>query len=222
MIFKQKTKVGIMNKYNLAKIMLGLFLVFSILSMIPVAKAAPPEEWGPKPWPWQHGGWPAYLYKKPRGNWIGAWPFLYPDMDEWWIPHDDYSWFRMGWQVSDFEIEVGWDPGPPYEFRLIIDGEEIHMQRWCRRYKDELVTFPDGVDRIVDSRAWFCSVVFDPYYFEVGDHEIRFQFLVKKPYYGSDSNEWRYYVNYHEGEMFEWWYGEFGLVWDRCHTLHVY
>lgn len=210
-----------MNRSKLTKLILCMLLMVTVFSVFPVVNASTPEDWGPKPWPWQKGGWPAYIYKKDAGNWIGGWPFLGVG-GEWWIPHDEASWFRMGWQVSDFEIEAGWDPGPPYKFRLFVDGEEIHMQAWARHFKAATVMFPDGVERTVTSRAWFCYASFDPDFFEVGDHEIRFQFLVKKPYIGSDSNEWRYYANYQDGEGFIYWYGDVGLEWNQIHILHVY
>jgi hypothetical protein len=208
-----------MNRNKLSELILCILLIFGIFSFIPVVLADPPEEWGSKPWPWQRGG-PAYLWKKPAGNWIGAWPWLGPG-GYWEIPQDEYSWFRIGWQVSDFEIEAGWDPGPPYKYRLFVDGEEIPMQRWCRTFKDQIVMFPDGVIRTVDSRAWMFIATFDPGFFELGEHEIRVQFLVKKPYIGSDSNKWRFYTNYQSGPGFEAWYGPVGLVNDQFHTLNV-
>ena len=223
---KKKMDLKKINRNKLLKLTLCMLLMASIFSFFPAALAdSTPEEWGPKPWPWQHGGAPAYRFKKPQGNWIGLWPFLGPGAD-WGIPQDEPSWIRIGWIVSDFEIEAGWDPGPPYQFRLFIDGEEIPMKRWARHYKNEDVMFPDGVVRNVDSRAWMCMASFDPYYFEIGPHEIRLQMLVKKPYFGSDSKEWRFYENHltggTPGNSFEDWYGPAGLVWDQSHTLWIF
>jgi len=213
-----------MNRNKLVKLTLCMLLMFSIFSFFPVAFADPPEEWGPKPWLWQKGGRPAYLFKKPAGNWIGAWYWLGPGAD-WWIPQDDYSYFIIGWIVSDYEIEAEWDPGHPYQFLLFIDGENIPMKRWSRNFKNEEVEFPDGVTRIVDSHAWMFTARFDPDYFEIGDYEIRVQFLVKNPYFGSDSNKWRFYENHMTGgtpgNSFEDWYGPVGLVHNQFHTLHV-
>ncbi|MEJ2279791.1 MAG: hypothetical protein P8Y70_18910 [Candidatus Lokiarchaeota archaeon] len=150
---------------------------------------------------------------------------------EWGIPRDDYSFLRVGWITSKYEIDQGWDPGPPYEFRLFIDGQEIPMQRWSRNYKDQEVLYPDGEFRIVNSHVWVFFVSFDPYFFELGPHEIRLQMLVHKPYFGSESNNWRFYTNYLTGggdpmnpdvPTFEDWYGPAGLVWDQYHTLYVF
>jgi hypothetical protein len=199
----------------------------TIFSFIPLVYADPPEEWDP----WQKGGEPAYLFKKPGyfwwsgGNWIGGWVWLGPD-GYWEMSQDAYSSFRIGWIISDYEIEMGWDPGPPYQFRLFVDGEEIVMQRWARHFKNWEVLFPNGEVHTTDSHVWMWSVRFDPNYFELGYHEIRLQMLVKKPYYGSDSKEWRFFENHLTGgvdpEYFEDWYGPAGLVWDQTHTLYVY
>jgi len=224
-----------MNRNKIVKLTLCMLLMVSIFSLFPVVLAdKPPKEKEP----WQ-GGPPAYIFKKPGylpkwvdpvngGNWIGGWLWLGVG-GEMGIPQDDYSMFRIGWQVSDYEIEQGWDPGPPYKFKLFVDGEEINMQRYSRHFKDMEVTFPNGEFLIVDSHAWMFCVRFDPYFFELGAHEIRLQMLVKKPYFGSDSNEWRFYTNYLTGggplpdiPTFEDWYGLAGLEWDQVHTLHVY
>ena len=209
-----------MNRNKLSKWTLCILLMFSILSFIPVAFAdSTPEEWGQKPWPWQHGGAPGYRFKKPSGNWIGGWFWLGPGA-EWEIPQDDYSFLRIGWIISDYEIEQGWDPGPPYQFLLFIDGEKVPMKRWARRFKNEDILFPDGEVRNTDSRVWMFTAMFDPYYFEIGDYEIRIQFLVKNPYQTSDSNKWRPYQNYMPGDW-QSWYGPVGVVNDQYHILHV-
>ena len=200
-----------------------MLLMFAFLSFIPVVNAEP-------------GKWPAYLFKKPGyfgfsgGNWIGAWFWSPPDgpgiEGDWEIPHDQYSFFRTGWMVADYEIEMGYDPGPPYQYNLFINGEKIGMKRWVWTEKGERI-FPDGEFRPYKARAWMWVVRFDPYFFEQGkDYEIRLQFLVKNPYYGSPSNKWRTYINHLEDitldTFFEYWYGEAGLINDQHHTLHVY
>ena len=233
----KKMNLKKMNRNKLSTWILCILLTFSIFSFIPVAFAdSTPEEWGPKPWPWQKGGQPAWFFKKPAGNWIGGWPFLFPGAN--WplivgdpgIPHDDYSYFIIGWQVSDYEIEMEWDPGPPYKFLLFIDDEKIPMKRWARNFKDvEMGPFPDdGAYRIVDIDVSMFVASFDPYYFEPGVYEIRLQMLVKNPYFESDgagSNKWRFYENHLSGgwypEAFEDWYGPAGLEWNQVHYLHV-
>ena len=57
---------------------------------------------------------------------------------------------------------------------------------------------------------------------------MRLQFLVKNPYFGSDDNKWRPYVNYLSGggppgAPFTWedWYGTVGEVNDQVWTLHA-
>ena len=97
-----------MNKNKLTKVTLCILLMSTIFSFLPVVYADPPEEWDP----WQKGGRPAYMFKKPIGNWIGLWPYIGPG-GYWEIPQNDYSYVRIGWIVSDYEIEQGWDPGPP-------------------------------------------------------------------------------------------------------------
>ena len=217
-----------MNRNKLVKLTLCMLLMVSIFSLFPVVLAdKPPKEKEP----WQDGGPPAYLFKKPGyfewsgGNWIGGWFWLGPG-GYWEIPQDGYSYLRIGWIISDYEIEQGWDPGPPYKFRLFVDDEEIVMQRWARHYKDEEVEFPNGEVHTTDSHAWMFSARFDPNFFELGYHEIRIQFLVKKPYFGSDSNEWRFFENFltggTPGNSFEDWFGPVGVVNDQFHWLYVY
>jgi hypothetical protein len=81
---------------------------------------------------------------------------------------------------------------------------------------------------------------FDPYYFELGPHEIRAQFLVQGPYQTSDSNKWRFYQNYMSGggdpdgteppdgtpldewPTYEYWYGPVGFENNHFHTLWVF
>ena len=72
-------------------------------------------------------------------------------------------------------------------------------------------------------------VRFDPGYFEAGEtYEIRQQFLVQKPYFGSDIKGWRFYVNYMTGggppdAPYSWedWYGAAGVINDQIYYLHV-
>jgi hypothetical protein len=191
--------------------------MFTVFSFIPVANVK--------------AGWPAYLWKKP-----GYWPATGNQIYWWWligigntqtIPDDEYSFYRIGWIVSDYEIEAGLDPGPPYQNKLYINGEEIVMQRFVWTVQDEVVVFPDGVERTVHTRAWMWIVRFEPGYFEEGEtYEIREVFLVRKPYQVevsgglTDSNKWRPYVNYMPGDW-QYWYGDVGVINDQITYLHV-
>ncbi|MFX1480665.1 MAG: hypothetical protein ACFFCI_21455 [Promethearchaeota archaeon] len=182
------------------------------------------------------GKWPAYLFKKEGylpntgGQHIGAWyyPFIGPE-GHWEVSAGEYCFFRTGWMVSDYEIETGLDPGPPYQYRLFIDDEEITMQRWTWTIPKDTLLFPDGVYRDVKIRAWMWVVRFEPGYFEAGkSYMIRVQFLVQKPYFGSDIVGWRFYVNHMTGggippADFTWedWYGTAGVVNDQFHWLDV-
>ena len=100
------------------------------------------------------------------------------------------------------------------------------MKRWATTGKGE-GEFPNGEVHSYKARAWMWVARFDPYYFTQGeDYEIRLEFLVKNPYFGSDSNKWRPFVNHLEDltpdTYFEFWYGPAGIVNDQWHTLHVY
>lgn len=207
-----------MNRKKLAKLTVCVLVMFTVLSFIPVVNVK--------------AGWPAYLFKKP-----GYWPWTEGNQILWWwaigigatqdIPDDQYSFYRIGWIVSDYEIEVGLDPGPPYQNKLFIDGKEIHMQRFTWTIQKDYFMFPDGVLRTVHTRAWMWIVRFEPGYFEEGKtYEIREVFLVKKPYQTevsgglTDSNEWRPYVNYMPGDWV-YWYGDVGVVNDQVTYLHA-
>ncbi|MFW9949809.1 MAG: hypothetical protein ACFFKA_06770 [Candidatus Thorarchaeota archaeon] len=216
-----------MNRNNISKLILLTVLMFTIFS-IPFVSAEP-------------GKWPAYLFKKG-----GYFPFSDPPgyrIWSWWMPwigpggHDylpaenanGYCFYRIGWIVSDYEIEMGYDPGPPYQYNLFINDKEIVMQRWTWTVPKGEVLYPDGVVKTVNSRAWMWIVRFDPGYFEAGKtYKIREQFLVQKPYQESDDRDWRPYVNYMSGggppnAPFTWedWYGPIGVVNDQIYWLHV-
>ena len=97
-----------MNKNKFSKLLLCTLLISTIFS-IPVVNAEP-------------GKWPAYLFKKPGyfpnseipGYHIGAWwwPPIYLT-GQWEVPAGEYCFYRTGWIVSDYEIEMGYDPGAP-------------------------------------------------------------------------------------------------------------
>ncbi len=197
----------------------------ALILLIPVAYAEP-------------GKWPAYLFKKPGyfgfsgGNHIGAWyyPFIGPG-GHWEvnITAMEYCFFRSGWAVSDYEIETGLDPGPPYQMNLFIDDEEITMQRWSWVIPKDTVLYPDGVWRDTKTRVWMWVVRFDPGYFEAGkSYKITYQFLVHGQYFGSNIKGWRFYVNHMTGggippADFTWedWYGTAGVINNNFHWLDV-
>lgn len=180
-------------------------------------------------------GTPAYVWKKPgwtsyTGNRILNWWFPWVGIGgDVYIDYDNWSFFRMGWLVSDYEIEMGYDPGPPYQMKLFIDGEEILMKRFSYSYKEELFLFPDGVETDCHVRAWMWHVRFEPGYFEEGKtYEIREVFLVQKPYQGINERGWRPYVNYMSGggppnAPYSWedWYGPVGIENDIVTYLHA-
>lgn len=216
-----------MNKNKICKLSLLTVLMFTIFS-VPFVSAEP-------------GKWPAYLFKK-----AGYFPFSDPPgfrIMPWWAmdiePGDHvevpaelvagYCFYRTGWIVSDYEIKMGYDPGPPYQSNLFINDEEIVMQRWTWTEPKGEVLYPDGVVKIVNSRAWMWIVRFDPGYFEAGKtYKIGEQFLVQKPYQESYDRGWRPYVNYMSGggppdAPYTWedWYGPVGLVNDFFYYLDV-
>jgi hypothetical protein len=205
-----------------SKLILLTTLGILIFGFFPIACAEP-------------GKWPAYIFKKPGytgvdGYHIGAWYYPFIGIGgHWEVPAGEYCFFRTGWIVSDWEIDTGLDPGPPYQNHLFVNGEEIVMQRWTWTIPKTTSLYPDGVERSVNLRAWMWGVRFDPGYFEAGkSYKIRLQFLVQKPYYGSPSRGWRPYVNYMSGggvppADFTWedWYGPVGVVNDQYHWLDV-
>ena len=206
-----------------SKLILLTTLGILVFGFFPIACAEP-------------GKWPAYLFKRPGylpgtgGYHIGAWyyPFIGPG-GHWEIPAGEYAFFRSGWIVSDYEIETGLDPGPPYQMKLFIDGEKITMQRWTWVLPKDTVLYPDGVWRDTKTRAWMWVVRFDPGYFEAGkSYKITYQFLVHGQYFGSDIKGWRFYVNYMTGggvlpADFTWedWYGTAGEINNNFHWLDV-
>ncbi|MFW9825795.1 MAG: hypothetical protein ACFFE4_22840 [Candidatus Thorarchaeota archaeon] len=208
-----------MNKKNLSKLTLCILLMITVFSFIPVVNVK--------------AGAPAYMWKKPgwttdTGNRIWNWWFPWIGTDgHVYIDHDDWSFFRVGWAVSDYEIEMGYDPGPPYQMKLFIDGEEIVMKRFAYAYKD-LSLFPNGELRTAHIRVWMWHVRFEPGYFEKDvTYVIREVFLVRKPYQTDDSNKWRTYVNHMSGggppgAPYTWedWYGPVDLGNDQITYLH--
>ena len=95
--------------------------------------------------------------------------------------------FRIGWALSEEELENDWAPKNPWKFRLFINEEEINLQRYGVK--------PDKTLGIVKMTVWYH--IFGPGFFEAeGDYLLRFEFWVRKPYQGDGLNHWRIFVDY--------------------------
>jgi hypothetical protein len=100
-------------------------------------------------------------------------------------PHDEPC--LWGVMTSCSEDEIGYFPQPPYEHKLFIDGDEINLLRFVWTDKDGIFGTP--------GLKWFVFYqTFEAGYFEVGEHEIKHEMWVQKPYLGEEVYGWRIYI----------------------------
>jgi len=143
--------------------------------------------------------------------------------DFWYFPYDEYSatisaeqgsYFTANIGPTEDELESGLWPANPYEIKLFIDfiddeieKKEIVLRRFHYYNNEEYPLW--GFLCTPESHNWFFTQAFDPGYFETGDYEVTVEYWVKKPYAGSESNEWRPFVD------------EYGEEWIFTYTLTV-
>ena len=110
------------------------------------------------------------------------------------------------------EDEIGYFPQHPYKHKLFIDGEKIPLRRFV--FYDEY-----GYVFGIPETKWYCFYqVFEAGYFDLGEHDIRHEAWVQKPYAGSEIYGWRIFVNYEGPEDL---YGPIGVPYNLTYTLTV-
>lgn len=185
-----------MNKSKLIpKIIVFLALGILTISFIPSVQAGVPPFLDPTP-----------------GQYIGYYPWDGRD-----ISASDYSYFKVGFGYTPEETQTGWWPKNPYKVRLYFDGVEIPLRRYVWYDKE-------GEAMGAPVHWWYFYQIFKPGYFTLEeDILVRIEVYVKKPYLGSDSNKWRWFVNL-EGPAIPWedpFYGPIGLPWTLEHYIHI-
>lgn len=115
------------------------------------------------------------------------------------------SWDKVGAACNPEELEKGWWPSNPYQFRFYIDGQEIQFRRFFYKLKDIEYSVPymeggkwnySAEPIITTQKTWFWYNFFAPGYFTPGTHTIRVEFWVYNSYGGSPETGWRIFVNY--------------------------
>lgn len=157
--------------------------------------------------PSSQAGVPPFL-DPPPGQYIGYYPW-----DERDISASEYSYFRVGFGYTTEEIENEWWPKNPYSVRLFFDGVEIPLPRYTL-YDTE------GEEPI---HWWYFYQIFKPGYFTPNDHIlVRIEVYVHGSYLGSDSNEWRLFINIYGPEPPDPInYGPHGFPWTPEHSIHI-
>jgi len=145
-------------------------------------------------------GRPPFIQKLPGDNNLRApWWFgefiedppgsgeYYYSYEEWEFDSTEELYFRMGWGLSEEELENDWAPKNPWKYKLFINDEEINLQRY-----DVKAVKASGILKV---SYWYH--IFEPGYFIVGEeYLLRFEFWVRRPYQGDGLNHWRIYVDY--------------------------
>lgn len=173
-----------------------VFLVLGILtiSFIPSTQAGVPPFLDPQP-----------------GQYIGYYPW-----DECFISASDYSYFRVGFGYTPEEIQTRWWPKNPYRVRLYFDEVEIPLRRYVWYDKE-------GEVAGVPVHWWYFYQIFKPGYFTPEDDIlVRIKVYVHGSYLGSDSKEWKIFINIDGPEPpADPNYGPQGLYWDIGHLIHI-
>ncbi|MGB5912255.1 MAG: hypothetical protein WBH31_13760 [Promethearchaeia archaeon] len=157
-----------MKKINrsrlIAKILVGLTFLTTILGLTTAARAGAP------PFIW------VYMSEYNQIMTLGS------DVE---APHDEPC--IWGIMSACSEDEIGYFPQNPYKHKLWIDGEKIVLRRFVYIDRDGLFGEPD--------LKWWCYYqVFEAGYFDVGEHEIKHEMWVQKPYYGDEVYGWRLFL----------------------------
>ena len=153
-------------------------------------------------------------------TWMTPTPWYFPGaVDPVTISAEQGTFFTGYVSYTEEELESGFWPANPYKIKLFIDDgikkEEINLIRFHFYNKEDYPLFGGMIGP--KTHNWFFTIGFDPGYFELGTYEVTVEYWVKKPYAGSDSNEWRPFENV-EGPD---WYGPHGMQWIFTYILTV-
>lgn len=152
--------------------------------------------------PSSQAGMPPFI-DPPPGQYIGYYPW-----DGRSISASEYSYFRVGFGYTTEEIENNWWPKNPYRVRLFFDGVEIPLRRFTLHNTEEEEP----------KHWWFFYQIFKPGYFTPNDHiVVRIEVYVHGSYLGSDSNEWRHFINFGGPAQ----YGPIPFPWTLEHFIHI-
>ncbi|MFX1469148.1 MAG: hypothetical protein ACFFB8_10830 [Promethearchaeota archaeon] len=115
------------------------------------------------------------------------------------VPQNEPSLYLCATACTDWEIETGFYPKPPFNHKVYIDGEKIVLRR-CVFYDEEGYVFG-----IPETKWYVFYQIFEAGYFTLGEHNVIHEVYVQKPYAGSETYGWRIFVNYEGPEEL---YGE--------------
>ncbi|MFX1241392.1 MAG: hypothetical protein ACFFA7_09110 [Promethearchaeota archaeon] len=187
--FRKIELIKINRSKLIPKVFVGLAVLTTILGITSVARAGAP------PFIWEY-----FQYNVISWGW---------DVE---IPQDEPCLWAVGTACTDWEIETGYYPEPPFNHEVYIDGEKIVLRRFV--FYDEF-----GYVFGIPDTKWFCFYhVFEAGYFTNGVHNVIHEVLVQKPYAGSETYGWRVFVNY-EGPVNL--YGEVGVPQVLTYTITV-